>query len=156
VPYDDVAAAEARYTGAACSIASENLSGRADPAECGPFPCAYGKCVVDKCPADGVCSMGICADGYCVRSNPAGAKACSPLDGAANAEAIAMRDGCTCSPQSMATPRDREICGSFPCSPNGCYVARCKSDGDCKLGICSPTRRHRTATVSPTIPTERA
>ncbi len=44
----------------------------------------------------------------------------------------AKAHACACTP-----PRDERACGSFPCAPGGCYVAQCRMDADCKLGVCS-------------------
>ena len=50
VAHPELAASAAQYRGHACAITGENLSGREEPAECGPFPCVMGSCYVEACP----------------------------------------------------------------------------------------------------------
>ena len=139
VAHPDLAASAATYRGKGCGVTGENLSGREESPECGPFPCMLGHCYVEACPPDGACGAGFCADGYCVRSEAGGQKQCELVAQStppSDAELVA-RAGCTCTPQALASPRDQPVCGSFPCAPDGCYVARCSGDGDCALGLCS-------------------
>lgn len=44
------------------------------------------------------------------------------------------RHGCACTTTPKA-PVD--ACGTFPCTPGGCYVATCAVDSDCAHGLCS-------------------
>jgi hypothetical protein len=137
----NLAQAAAAAEGHACSIAGENLSGRGDPAACGPFPCEYGKCRVSTC--DGTadhCYPGFCSQGYCLRPEPHGTRSCAPAakkywEG--DAATWAARAGCQCLPQNATISRDQETCGSFPCGIDGCYVKQCDGDGDCEYGLCS-------------------
>ena len=44
--------------------------------------------------------------------------------------AYKKRHGCACA-------GDPKACGSFPCTPTGCYVSRCAVDSECATGMCS-------------------
>jgi hypothetical protein len=81
------------------------------------------------------CHPGFCVEGYCVRPEAHGQRDCSHISGAVSDPA--ERAGCQCYPQSGARARDGDVCGSFPCGPNGCYVQKCERDEDCKIGLCS-------------------
>lgn len=142
VSHGALAEAAKRAEGHACAIKGENLSGRGDPENCGPFPCDSGACVVNACTAAKDCYPGICADGYCILAAPHGSRTCKPRELPSLAPDGAAADfsawaGCECAPQSVPRPRDQPMCGSFPCSPEGCYVKQCRGDGDCAYGMCS-------------------
>lgn len=55
---------------------------------------------------------------------------------AKNWPAYAARFGCTCASEPH-TLNDSSACGPFPCTSTGCYVARCRVDTDCAVGICA-------------------
>ena len=128
--------------GHTCAIKGENLTGRGDPESCGPFPCVYGACAVQTCVASKDCYPGICSEGYCISPASHGSRTCAPRklpspgpDGSPGD--FSSWSGCQCAPQSATVLRDREMCETFPCSLEGCYVKRCSGDGDCEHGICS-------------------
>jgi hypothetical protein len=147
VPHGALQEAAKQAEGHACAIKDENLTGRGDPESCGPFPCDFGVCVVRTCAAPKDCSSGICSNGYCILPASHGSRACAPRKIPSSGPDSAEGDfsswaGCQCAPQSAWTPRDREMCDSFPCSLEGCYVKRCSSDGDCEYGACSSHASH--------------
>lgn len=105
---------------------------------CGPFPCDYGgKCLVSKCDEKNTCSTGFCSKGYCVRAVAQGPRFCQPASPESVYDNPPSAAGCRCTPLSSRAMRDEATCGQFPCSPEGCYVRRCKIDADCAYGMCS-------------------
>ena len=132
------------------------------PKACDPFVCYRDACRVETCTNDGECKRGSCIEGYCALPPPQPGRRCeafdvdefrrefepgnprlasqSPEHGSAEARWLARFDGCACRPEYWtegSTSAHAPECGSFPCTPNGCYVRECSSDSDCAFGLCS-------------------
>jgi hypothetical protein len=139
--YDRSLAADARAVqGKACQRDTD----------CGPFVCESGvqRCQARPCRTNSECWPNACIQNLCTRAPLQSGSSCEPLDWhrfSAETDpddekrAYRSLDGCACEPQgffdegwAMGQP-----CGSFPCTPAGCYVSECSVDGDCRFGLCS-------------------
>jgi hypothetical protein len=138
--YDHSLAADAqRVQGKAC---------RADT-DCDLFVCESGrqKCIARPCRTHDECWPNACIQHLCTRAPLQAGTSCEPLDWkkirdpeSDDAEAAyASLDGCACEPAGFfdKTWTEGDPCGSFPCTPSGCYVSKCSGDESCRFGLCS-------------------
>jgi hypothetical protein len=114
--------------------------------QCDPFPCNDGQCEPRSCVGPHDCAWDtVCVQHFCVRPPRQPGRVCArihepePETPRADLERYFLRfDGCACRPNSSSdTYSYAPECGSFPCTPSGCYVRKCSSDGDCGYGFCS-------------------
>jgi hypothetical protein len=118
-------------------------------ADCDLFVCELGRqhCIARPCSRSDECWPNACIQHLCTRAPLQSGWSCEPLDDtniqwlsdADQERAYGRLDGCACEPAGFFDKpwAQGHPCGSFPCTPSGCYVSQCIDDGNCRFGLCS-------------------